>query len=163
MKRRGVGCERRRLRWLRTVAAAVAVLIAIQGCAAIEYKMDPERTAYLVGKDVAYGLLRFNAIRLEDAEGAVEFLRSLRVTLAAADEASFDEGLRELVSPAIGRLENAGDREVLNEIVSAALDDLELADPSILGDRRREAAGWVIGGILDGIAGARRSVAEPAA
>lgn len=135
----------------RLILAAVLVLLPA-GCTTIEYAPDSERAVYLAAKDAAYCLWRLEAVTLEDLNRARPHLEATYAVLAAESETELDSTLSEFFAARIDEAADPRDREILKELVAAALDDLKLRDPEIADNRARRTAVVVVGGILDGIA-----------
>lgn len=135
----------------RLVLAAV-IILATLGCAAIEYSPDPDRLVYLAAKDSTYLLWRFEAIGLDELLRARSPLEVVHEALSAENEIQLDATLREYLFTQVSRHAAAPERAILKELITAAIDDLALADGLPLEGPAARTATLVIGGILDGIA-----------
>ena len=136
---------------VRQTLAAAAILL-LSGCVAFHYAPEAGRAAYLAAKDSTYCRWRFEAVSLEDMKKVRPALEALHAALSSETEAEFDEGLAALLFAEIDRVAEPADREILKELVAAALEDVQLAVSADAPPSRRQTAVLVVGGILDGIA-----------
>ena len=137
---------------------SIAMLFLLVGCITIAPTVEPARAAYLVGKDTAYGLWRFEAVSLADLQKAKAPLNALLAALEAPGEPELDQAIQTYLDNWIAALSDA-DREIVRELVAETLADVQLKDPDILADKDRAALAALVGGILDGIALAERAAA----
>ena len=137
---------------------SIAMLFLLVGCITIAPTVEPARAAYLAGKDVAYGLWRFEAVSLADLQKAKAPLNALLAALEAPGEPELDQAIQTYLDNWIAALSDA-DREIVRELVAETLADVQLKDPDILADKDRAALAALVGGILDGIALAERAAA----
>jgi len=137
---------------------SIILLLLLCGCITIAPTVEPARAAYLAGKDVAYGLWRFEAVSLADLQKAKAPLNALLAALEAPGEPELDQAIQTYLDNWIAALSDA-DREIVRELVAETLADVQLKDPDILADKDRAALAALVGGILDGIALAERAAA----
>ena len=135
----------------RRISAAAAILLLSAGCVALDYEPDAERAIYLAAKDSTYCLWRFDVVALEDLQRARAGLEALHAALSAQTDSEVDAALGDHLFAEIDRLVQPRDREILKELIAAALEDVRF-DPAAPGAHVRAAAVFVVGGILDGMA-----------
>ncbi|HUU55457.1 MAG TPA: hypothetical protein VMY87_11115 [Armatimonadota bacterium] len=130
--------------------------LALVGCVTISPQLTADRAAYLVGKDTAYGLWRFEAVKLADLQKAKAPLNALLTALGAQGEAELDANIQAYLDGWLSGLQEV-DREILSELVAETLKDIQLKDPEALADNDRAVLAALIGGMLDGIVAAERA------
>jgi len=135
---------------------AVVLVFSLAGCVTISPELSADRAAYLVGKDTAYGLWRFEAVKLADLQKAKAPLNALLTALGAQGEAELDANIQAYLDGWLSGLQEV-DREILSELVAETLKDIQLKDPEALADNDRAVLAALIGGMLDGIVAAERA------
>jgi len=138
------------------VCLALACIGSLVGCVTISPELSADRAAYLVGKDTAYGLWRFEAVKLADLQKARPVLEALLKAVEAPGEAELDAAIGNYLTGWLSSV-NEVDREILSELVAETLRDVQLKDPDILADNDRAVLAALIGGMLDGIVAAERA------
>jgi len=149
---------RKRRSMVAVVPAFLAALVA--GCAALDYQVDRDRAVYLAGKDATYLAWRLEAVSVEELERARPAVEAVRRALAAEDEEALDAALAESLHGLVEIHAAECDREIVNELIDAALEDVRTREPGLFESEPKRVALLVVGGVLDGIAYVKKTVED---
>jgi len=125
---------------------------ALAGCSTFAYRPDPERAAYLAGKDATYLAWRLEAVSAEELSRAAPVLEHVHAALEASSEEELDAALADSFSALVDRFADGRDGPLVKELLEAALEDVKVEAGDLFEEEPRKTALLVVGGVLDGIA-----------